>query len=45
MTLGETPKKVMSRIDEIGESMVAEWLKSAKPDERAVYEAYRKSLD
>ncbi len=45
VTLGETPKEVMAKIDEIGQSMVAEWLSTAKPEEKAVYEAYRKSLN
>ena len=45
IVLGETPKDVMDRIAEIGKSMIQDWLSTAKPEEKAVYEAYRKSLD
>lgn len=44
MTVASAPKEVMDRIAAIGKDMVAEWLATATPEEKAVYENYQKSL-
>jgi hypothetical protein len=44
MVIATAPKDVMAKIDEIGKEMIAEWIASAAPDEKAVYETYRNSL-
>lgn len=44
MTVARAPKEVMDRIAAIGEEMIAEWLAGATPEEKAVYENYRKAL-
>lgn len=45
MEIAETPADIMSKIDEIGVEMVADWLTRASDDEKAVYEAYRAAID
>lgn len=44
IVVGPAPKDVNDRIDEIGQGMISDWLATAKPDEKAVYEDYRKRL-
>ena len=44
MVVGPAPKDVLARIDEIGQGMITDWLSTAKPEEKAVYEDYRKRL-
>lgn len=44
IVVGPAPKDVIDRIDEIGQGMISDWLATAKPDEKAVYEDYRKRL-
>ncbi len=44
VTISQAPKDVMDRIDAIGKEMAQAWLAGAGPDEKAVYEAYVKSL-
>lgn len=44
MVIAPAPKDVLAKIDEIGKEMIGEWLASATPDEKAVYETYRSSL-
>ena len=44
MVIATAPKEVMAKIDEIGKDLIAEWLASAAPDEKAVYVTYQNSL-
>lgn len=44
MTIAQAPQDILDRIDAIGREMVEEWLKASTAEDRAVYEAYRKSL-
>jgi TRAP-type C4-dicarboxylate transport system substrate-binding protein len=44
MTVAQAPKEVLEKMDAIGKEMVAEWLASATPEEKKVYEAYQASL-
>jgi TRAP-type C4-dicarboxylate transport system substrate-binding protein len=44
MVVSQAPKDVMDKIAAIGKEMVTEWLATATPEEKAVYEAYEKSL-
>lgn len=44
MTVAQAPKEVLDRIEAIGKDMVNEWLATATPDEKAVYDSYAKSL-
>lgn len=44
MTASPAPKEIMDRIAAIGVEMTAEWLATATPEEKAVYEVYQKSL-
>ncbi|WP_332682017.1 TRAP transporter substrate-binding protein [Bosea sp. (in: a-proteobacteria)] len=44
VTIAQAPKEVLDRIEVIGKEMVAEWLASANAAEKAVYEAYQKSM-
>ncbi|NKE67908.1 TRAP transporter substrate-binding protein [Ramlibacter sp. RBP-2] len=44
MVIAQAPKDVLAKMDEIGKDMIAEWLATATPDEKAVYETYRSSL-
>lgn len=41
MTIAEPPADVAARMDEIGQELIAEWEKTATPEEVAVYQAYR----
>lgn len=45
VTIAQSPKDILDRIDAIGIEMVEDWLKTATPEDKAVYEAYRKSLN
>jgi len=44
MVVTQAPKDVMDKIAAIGKEMVGEWLATATPEEKAVYETYEKSL-
>lgn len=44
ITVAQAPKEVLDRIEAIGKEMVTEWLATANAEEKAVYEAYQKSL-
>lgn len=44
VNIAQAPKDVMDRIDSIGKEMAQAWLAGAGPEEKAVYEAYVKSL-
>ena len=44
ITVTRAPKDVMDRIDAIGKEMIDEWLASAAPDEKAVYDDYAKRI-
>jgi TRAP-type transport system periplasmic protein len=44
MVIAQAPQDVLTKIEQIGKEMVTEWLATANPDEKAVYESYRKSL-
>jgi TRAP-type C4-dicarboxylate transport system substrate-binding protein len=44
MTVAQSPKDILDAIDAAGKEMVDEWLAGATPEEKAVYETYRKSL-
>ena len=44
MTVTRAPKDIMDRIDEIGKAMIDEWLASATPEEKAVYDDYVKRI-
>ncbi len=41
MTIAQAPQDIMTKIDEIGEGMIKEWLSTATDAEKAVYESYR----
>lgn len=42
--IARAPKEVLDRIEVIGKEMVNEWLATANAAEKAVYEAYQKSM-
>ena len=44
MTVSQSPKDILDAIEVAGKEMVDEWLAGASAEEKAVYEAYRKSL-
>lgn len=44
IVIAAAPKDLLAKIDEIGKDMIAEWLATATPEEKAVYETYRSSL-
>jgi hypothetical protein len=44
VTIAQAPKEVLDRIEAIGKEMVQEWLATANDAEKAVYEAYQKSM-
>jgi len=45
MTIAQSPKDILDAIEVAGKGMVDDWLVSATAEEKAVYEAYRKSLN
>jgi TRAP-type C4-dicarboxylate transport system substrate-binding protein len=44
VAVAQAPKDILDRIDEIGKELIADWLSTATPEEKAVYENYQKSL-
>lgn len=44
VTIARAPKEVLDRIEVIGQEMVNDWLATATAAEKAVYEAYQKSM-
>jgi TRAP-type C4-dicarboxylate transport system substrate-binding protein len=45
VTIAQSPKDILDAIEAAGKGMVADWLGTATAEEKAVYEAYRKSLN
>jgi TRAP-type C4-dicarboxylate transport system substrate-binding protein len=45
VTIAQAPQDVLDRIEAVGRDMVEDWQKTASAEDRAVYEAYRNSLN
>lgn len=45
VTIAQSPKDILGAIEVAGKGMVADWLGTATAEEKAVYEAYQKSLN
>jgi len=44
VAIAQSPKDILDAIEIAGKGMVADWLASATPEEKAVYDTYQKSL-
>ncbi|BCB17838.1 TRAP transporter substrate-binding protein [Bosea sp. ANAM02] len=44
VAIAQSPKDILDAIEVAGKGMVADWLASATPEEKAVYDTYQKSL-